>query len=109
MSESALAALYRETVAIMSQLDQGQQEQFEQLIASRERALAELQAGNAVGETDRAIIRELSSYDKKIMKRMQELRDDASMRINKIQVSKLQKRVYDSDAFEGGAFFDKKK
>lgn len=109
MSESALATLYRETVAIMEQLDQGQQEQFEQLVELRECALAELQAGNVVGEMDRAIIRELSSYDKKIMKRMQELRDDASVRINRIHVSKLQKRVYDTDAFEGGAFFDKRK
>lgn len=109
MNKPALIALYRETVAIMDHLDQEQHERFVHLINLREAALAELRASGTVEEADRAIVKALMGYDESIMKRMQELRDDASKTLNKIQVSKQQKRVYDSDLIEGGSFFDKRK
>lgn len=109
MANSAIAKLHEETTAIIENLADEPYERFVSLVELRERALIELQEYSVVDEHDRILIREFMVHDGRIMKRMQELKEEAGERIGKIQSSKMQKRVYDNDALEGGFFFDKRK
>ncbi|MBO7747239.1 hypothetical protein I8J29_23940 [Paenibacillus sp. MWE-103] len=109
MSVQALIELDEMTEAIMGQLADADYERFVELVDLRERALAALGSGVPLEESDRAIVRKLMRYDEVLMRRMEQLRGEASESLYKIHFSKMQKRVYDSDFVESSLFFDKRK
>ncbi|MBM7566470.1 hypothetical protein [Paenibacillus sacheonensis] len=109
MGNAAIERLHEEAAAIMDLLADVPYERLVQLVELRESTLMNLQETPVLDENDRMLIRQLMKFDGCMLKRMQELKEEASERISKIQSSKMQKQVYENDAFEGGFFFDKRK
>ncbi|AJY74509.1 hypothetical protein [Paenibacillus beijingensis] len=101
--------LFKETAALMEDLSSVDYERLVHLVELRERALVEMQTLNRINESDQTTLSKLNEFDGAILGRMNQLKVEASVGLQKIQQSRMQKKVYDGDYNAGSSFFDKRK
>lgn len=104
-----LSKLYDLTLYMSENVNILTEEDLEELIALRDEVLNTLQASTNIPQTDRRILSEILKHDVEIVGRMNELKEEASIGLEKIQISRIQKNAYDQGHSEGSYFFDKKK
>lgn len=110
MSRVILNQLKEETVQLIRRLETCVYEDLLQLLQLRDQALAELQSSpNALEEMEKAILKELESYDSILLNRMEQLKDEASVGLQRLTESQLQKRAYESYSSAGSYFIDRRK
>jgi len=107
VSIQSLEQLQIETRAIVEQITEVEYERLVQLVELREIALADVQQASVIEDEDRAIIRELATFDELLNKRMMTLKQEAADALRKLNVSRQQKQAYEYDV--GSSFFYDKK
>lgn len=97
------------TERIVLQINDTEGEVLERLVDLRAEVIAELQARVPLSDADKNKVKSIQSHHDKLIARMEELRDEASEGLNRIQQSRVQKRSYESYVPANSFFFDKKK
>lgn len=120
-----IAKLKQLTEEIITSIDEVTFEQLEHFVAQRDEIVTALQAIIESGQNSngansnhgnedvtiehRETIRSILQHDAKIMKRMEELREEASKSLNKIKQGKTHRDTYDIVYSPESIYFDKKK
>ena len=105
-----LARLLEATASLSERIDNADMDQLLQLIQLRDETTAFLQpyAGRLSNE-EKQLIRDINSYDDVILRRMNELKEQASAELASLKKAAIQKNAYSSAYSVGSYFFDKRK
>ena len=110
--DELLQRLKQLSVDMMRKLDRATMEDFVEFTQKREQIIGELKRRQAEFQKTAATARlvdEISQYDAPLISRMNELKQEASDGLAKLERSRMQKKAYDAGyAFES-AFIDKRK
>jgi hypothetical protein len=100
------------TMAVLSRLETIQYEEMAELVEERQRLIEQLQLGSTTQEQMKQYqvrISSLLQQDESILRRMSELKTEATDGIKKINAGRVQKGGYDTNYNLDGILFDKKK
>lgn len=104
-----LSQLNDKTLEVVKQIDHVTVDELLELIELRDEAIMALSNDILISEEDKKCIQTLKNYDSIIMQKMNNIMKNASDAINKMRISNMQRKVYDSDAATESYFIDKKK
>ncbi|WP_341279870.1 hypothetical protein [Paenibacillus sp. FSL H8-0537] len=100
---SSLQSLYDQTLYIAEHIQEASYEELVELADFRTEIVNKLQQ-TQVSEEMKAVIRLIGEYDDTILKRMQELKDEAATSLNKIKLHRMQKQKYEQ-AYNAESYF----
>ncbi|RKP47249.1 hypothetical protein D7Z26_23365 [Cohnella endophytica] len=111
--DDVIIRLEQLTDQFVSGLDQVQHEEVMAFIEEREQLVAEIsdskQLPSSLTLVQKQRIQAVLQLDNMILNRMNQLKNEASHELQKIQQSKMHHNVYDKAYAADSAFFDKKK
>jgi hypothetical protein len=105
-----LQSLQQITQEVLSNLEQIKFEHLETFVEHREQIIIQLQAaGQSLDDKEKKLIEDILQHDVVIMARMQQLKDEASYGINKIDRARVQSSAYYAEYTPDSIFFDRRK
>ncbi|RIX47305.1 hypothetical protein D3P08_25110 [Paenibacillus nanensis] len=103
-----IAKLYDETLEYVKRLDSTTYEESILLVDLRDMVLNELKKDIVLTEDERKMLRQIGEFDKAILARFTELKDEASNAMQKINVTRMQKQKYEQAYAPQSYFVDYK-
>ena len=103
-----LSQLNEKTLEVVKQIDHATVDELLELIELRDEAIMALN-DSLISEEDKKCIETLKNHDSIILEKMNNIMKDASDAINKMRISSMQRKLYDSDTAAESYFIDKKK
>ncbi|KRE73585.1 flagellar protein FliT [Paenibacillus sp. Soil750] len=108
--DKLLQTLQRITQAIIVELDQMDDEQFASFVEERQLIIDQLQSMNqSFNDQQKLVIKDILQYDEAIVRRMQQLKDEAKSGIDKIERARVHNNAYEQPYAQESYFFDRKK
>lgn len=108
--DKLLQTLQRITHEIIIELDQMEYEQLASFVEDRQLIIDELQSMNQrYTDQQKLVIQVILQHDEAIVRRMQQLRDEAKIGIDKIERARVHNNAYEQPYAQESYFFDKKK
>jgi hypothetical protein len=108
--DKLLQTLQRITHEIIIELDQMEYEQLASFVEDRQLIIDELQSMNqSYNDQQKLVIQGILQHDEDIVRRMQQLRDEAKSGIDKIERARVHNNAYEQPYAQESFFFDKKK
>lgn len=108
--DKLLQTLQRITQAIIVELDRMDDEQFASFVEERQLIIDQLQSMNqSFNDQQKLVIKDILQYDNVIVRRMQQLKDEAKSGIDKIERARVHNNAYEQPYAQESYFFDKKK
>lgn len=105
-----LQNLQQMTLEVLSNLDNIKFEQLETFVEHREQIIIQLRAaGQSLGDKEKKLIEDILEHDVVIMSRMQQLKDEAGLGINKMDRARVQFSAYYAEYTPDSIFFDRRK
>ncbi|OXM14123.1 hypothetical protein [Paenibacillus herberti] len=106
---TALDQLKHETVQLVQRLENCDYEELIHLLERRDQVLEELnQLRLPLVESQKVTLKEIGIYDSAILNRMNQLMEEASIGLQRLNESQHQKRAYESYASAGSYFIDRR-
>lgn len=108
--DELLQTLQRLTQEILVELDQMEYEQLGTFVEDRQLIINELQLMNqSFTDQQKLVIKDILQHDEAIVGRMQQLKDEAKIGIDKIERARVHNNAYEQPYAQESFFFDKKK
>ncbi|WP_274362529.1 flagellar protein FliT [Paenibacillus thermotolerans] len=108
---NAVEQLEQLTQTIISRLHEIDFEEMAEFVERREQLMKEIQAEFTITETQvfRDRVRKLLERDTEILKKMEQLKEEARQGMNQMHAAKIRRSAYDGNYLADSVFFDKKK
>ncbi|CAN7153508.1 flagellar protein FliT [Paenibacillus sp. LjRoot153] len=108
--DKLLQSLKRITQGIIVELDQKDYEQLGSFVEERQIIIDQLQSMNqSFNDQQKLVIKDILQHDDVIVRRMQQLKDEAKSGIDKIERARVHNNAYEQPYAQESYFFDKKK
>jgi hypothetical protein len=108
MSEK-LIELYEVTMNLVMRIDEADSTELTSLVELRSEVLDVFMDKKKLSETEKQMLLKVNEFDSIIVTRMNQIKDDATEGINKINRMRLHKKKYDQTEEPTSFFFDKRK